>query len=182
MKVLLFRKRIIVRRRFILNYKTGEYVIYNGLEVCKVGENVLREFDGKKTEYMTLYPTDINTTIYIPAEKCGSLLRPMLSQEELLKIIDMIPEISEEVCNGNIDFAEAVKIGDHKSILAVMSSIYAKGQKRARDGKTLFKTDRRNFDIAKKIIHNEIAYSFGIKPSEAEKFISDRIEENKMKK
>ncbi|MBO5320132.1 MAG: hypothetical protein J6B01_10055 [Ruminococcus sp.] len=165
-----------------MNYKIGEYVIYNGLEVCKIGENVIREFDGEKLEYMTLYPTDINTTIYIPAEKCGSLLRPMLSREELLRIIDMIPDISEQGRDSNIDFAEAVKSGDHKSILAVMSSIYARGQKRAKDGKTLFKTDRRNFDIAKKIIHNEIAYSFGIKPSDAEKFISDRIEEKKMKK
>ncbi len=164
-----------------MNYKNGEYVIYNGLEICKIGDNVFREFDGKKTEYITLYPTDINTTIYIPAEKCDTLLRPMLSREELLKIIDMIPDINEHSCDSNIDFAEAVKSGDHKGILTVMSSIYARGQKRARDGKTLFKTDRRNFDIAKKIIHNEIAYAFGIDPSEAEKFISNRIEKTKQK-
>ncbi|MCM1528886.1 MAG: hypothetical protein NC093_02700 [Alistipes sp.] len=165
-----------------MDYKNGEYVIYNGVEVCKVGDIVLREFNGEKTEYMTLYPTDINTTIFIPAEKSCTMLRHILSREELLKIIDMIPEINEHSCDSNIDFAEAVKSGDHKSILAVMGSIYARGQKRARDGKSLFKTDRRNFDTAKKIIHNEIAYSFGIKPSEAEKFISDRIEENRMKK
>lgn len=164
-----------------MNYQNGEYVIYNGVEVCKVGDNVLREFDGKKAEYMTLYPTDINTTIYIPADKSDTLLRPMLSREELLKIIDMIPDINEHGCDNSIDFSEAVKSGDHKSILTVMSSIYARGQKRARDGKMLFKTDRRNFDIAKKIIDNEIAYSFGIKPSEVEKFISVRVEKNTTK-
>ena len=156
----------------ILVYGEGEHVIYNGLEICIIGETVRRNFDGiGEKEYITLYPAELKTTVYIPIEKCAEMLRPVLSREDLLALIDMMPSVGDV----DIDFSEAVKSGDHKAIVSVMSMIYNKGVEREKSGRHLLKTDRRNFELAKKLIDGEIALAFGIKADEAERFISDRL-------
>lgn len=153
-------------------YSRGEHVIYNGLEICLVGETVRRNFDGvSEKEYIMLYPAESKTTVYVPTEKCSEMLRPVLSKEKLLSLIDMMPSVSDR----DIDFSEAVKSGDHKAIVAVMSTIYNRGIDREKSGKHLLKADRRNFESAKKLIDGEIALAFGIKADEAEQFISDRL-------
>lgn len=153
-------------------YGEGEHVIYNGLEICIIGETVRRNFDGiGEKEYITLYPAELKTTVYIPIEKCAEMLRPVLSREDLLALIDMMPSVGDV----DIDFSEAVKSGDHKAIVSVMSMIYNKGVEREKSGRHLLKTDRRNFELAKKLIDGEIALAFGIKADEAERFISDRL-------
>lgn len=153
-------------------YGEGEHVIYNGLEICLIGETVRRNFDGiGEKEYITLYPAELKTTVYIPIEKCAEMLRPVLSREDLLALIDMMPSVGDV----DIDFSEAVKSGDHKAIVSVMSMIYNKGVEREKSGRHLLKTDRRNFELAKKLIDGEIALAFGIKADEAERFISDRL-------
>lgn len=153
-------------------YGEGEHVIYNGLEICLIGETVRRNFDGiGEKEYITLYPAELKTTVYIPIEKCAEMLRPVLSREDLLALIDMMPSVGDV----DIDFSEAVKSGDHKAIVSVMSVIYNKGVEREKSGRHLLKTDRRNFELAKKLIDGEIALAFGIKADEAERFISDRL-------
>lgn len=156
----------------ILVYGKGEHVIYNGLEICLVGETVRRNFDGiSEKEYITLYPAELKTTVYVPMEKCSEMLRPVLSRENLLSLIDMMPSVGDM----DVDFSEAVKSGDHKAIVSVMSTIYNKGVDREKSGKHLLKTDRRNFESAKKLIDGEIALAFGIKADEAERFIADRL-------
>lgn len=154
-------------------YSNGEYVIYNGLEICLVGGTVRRNFDGvSEKEYIMLYPAESKTTVYVPTEKCSEMLRPVLSRENLLKLIDMMPSVSG---GGNVDFSEAVKSGDHEAIVAVMSTIYNRGVDREKNGKHLLKADRRIFESAKKLIDGEIALAFGIREDEAEQFISDRL-------
>lgn len=156
-------------------YGKGEHVIYNGLEICLVGETVRRNFDGMgEKEYITLYPAELKTTVYVPVGKCSEMLRPVLSKESLLRLIDMMPSAG----SVDIDFSEAVKNGDHMAIVSIMSSIYNKSLDREKCGKHLLKADKRNFDAAKKLIDGEIALAFGIKEEEVEDFINERLAVN----
>lgn len=167
----------------ILEYIKGEYVIYNGTEICRIGEWAKRNFDGvSEKSYLTLYPDGMNTTVYVPKEKCCEMLRPVLSKNELISLIDIMCSIDSAVsddCNNNndADFSEAVKNGDYKTIITFMNTIYNRGLKRAGTGKSLFKTDKRKFDTAKKLIDSEFALAFGIEISEVESFIRSRISE-----
>ncbi len=167
-----------------MNYNKGDYVIYNGLEICIVGDTVRRSFDGEnEREYVMIYPAEAHTTVYIPAEKSGEMLRPVLSKEKLLNLIDMMSFADDKADinkYSNADFSDAVKSGDHEAIISVMSTIYNKGAERAKSGKQLLKADRRNFEAAKKLIDSEIALAFGIKASEAEGFILNAIANHPM--
>lgn len=139
-----------------------------------------RNFDGvTEKEYLSLHPYGINTTIYVPKEKCDEMLRPVLSKDELIELINMMNDIDYQIHDvppdNDADFVQAVKKGDYKTLIAFMNTIYNKGLKRADSGKSLFKTDKRKFDIAKKLIDSEIAIAFGIDISEAEDFIRRQL-------
>lgn len=139
-----------------------------------------RNFDGvSEKEYLSLHPCGINTTIYVPKEKCDEMLRPILSKNELIGLIDMMNDIDSQIHDvphdNDADFVQAVKNGDYKTLIAFMNTIYNKGLRRAGSGKSLFKTDKRKFDTAKKLIDGEIAIAFGIDISEAEDFIRRRL-------
>lgn len=166
----------------VLEYIKGEHIIYNGTEICRIGEWVKRNFDGvTEKDYLSLHPDGINTIIYVPKEKCEELLRPVLSKDDIISLIDMMDgddsAASDDSADDNTDFFDAIKNGDYKTIISVMNVIYNRGLKRAGTGKSLFKTDKRKFDTAKKLIDSEVALAFGIEVSEAEDFIRSRLSE-----
>ena len=77
-------------------YKVGDYIIYGGSGVCRVGA-VGKLKDSKIDSdrlYYTLEPAYLcGNTIYTPVENNKVFIRPILSREETMDIIDHIREI-----------------------------------------------------------------------------------------
>lgn len=158
----------------------GEYVVYRNSEICMVGENINRCFDGKNsTEYLTLHPTESNGTYYVPVDKLDICIRPVLSKDKLLEIIDSMPQIEGSWINDKNQrvnsFGNAVKSGDYSLILPMMNAIYNERKKRAEQGKHISSADEKAYNSAKHLLHSEIAYSLGISSDMVEQFIEDRI-------
>lgn len=164
-----------------MEYQKGQYVVYNGLEICRIGDLVKMCFDGiNEKEYYTLSPADIKSSVYyIPSDKIEENIRPVLSKEQLLELIDRLPNTeSEWIADKNerkYDFSSAIKSGDYNRIIPLMNGIYNEKNQREKNGKKLLNSDKRNFDTAVKLLHSEIAFSFGIEIDEAETFIRNRI-------
>lgn len=166
-----------------MKYDEGQYVVYNGLEICRIGEAVRGCFDGvTERDYIKLYPVDVKSTYYLPVERMEQNIRMLLTKEKLLNIIDNLNSVSgkwiDDKNNRNLDFYDAIKSGDYDRILPIMNAAYHKSQERVKSGKHMLKTDKKNFELAKKMFESEIAYSFGIEISEVEKFIFDRLSDN----
>lgn len=165
-----------------MEYAKGQYVVYNGFEICRIGDTIKKCFDGiNENEYYTLFPKDIKCTYYVPADIISSVVRPVMTKEQLLELIDALPDISGKwVADKNDrkhDFSDAIKKGDYSRIIPLMHGIYNEKNNHRKNGKSLLNDDRRNFELAKKLLLSEIAFSFGIDVSKAEKFIEDRIRE-----
>ena len=166
-----------------MEYQKDQYVIYNGLQICRIGDVVKKCFDGlTEKEYYTLFPTDAKSTYYVPSDKIEENIRPILTKEQLLEIIDRLPYTESEWIADRNDrrhsFSDAIKTGDYNRIIPLMNGIYDEKNKRERNKKQLFNDDKRNFELARKLLHSEIAFSFGIEINEAETFIRNRIKEN----
>ena len=81
----------------IVKYQKDQYVIYNGLQVCRIGDVVKKCFDGViEKEYYTLFPTDAKSTYYVPSDKIEENVRPILTKERLFEIIDRLPYTESE--------------------------------------------------------------------------------------
>lgn len=164
----------------VLKYNEGQYALYNGLEICRIGETVRECFDGiTEKNYIKLYPTDVKSTYYLPVERMDQSIRLLLPKEKLLRIIDNLASIDDKWIddkdNRSLDFYEAIKSGDYERILPIMNAVYHKGRERAKSGKHLLKTDKKNFELAKKVFESEIAYSFDMEIDKVEEFITDRL-------
>lgn len=164
-----------------MEYKKDQYVVHNGFQICRIGDVVKKCFDGvSEKEYYTLIPADVkNSTYYIPSDKFEKNVRPLLTKEQLIEIIDKIPESGSEWISDRNDrknvFAEAIRAGDYQRIIPLMNGIYEEKNRREKNGKKLFNDDQRDFDLASKLFHSEIAFSFGIEIDEAKMFIKNRI-------
>lgn len=161
-----------------MEYANGQHVIYSGVEICTIGDTVKKNFDGEgDKDYIVLSPLELNTTFYVPAEKADELIRPLLSKEKLMELIEKMSALggisrsSSE--RRNINFRDALRDGDYEAIISIMNEIYNEKLNREKSGKQLYRTDRRNFDVAKKLIDNEIAIAFGINLNEVEDFIKN---------
>lgn len=164
----------------ILKFIKGQHVIYNGAEICSIGDIVKKDFDGTgDKDYIILNPLELNTTFYVPYKKADEMIHPLLSKESLLELIDKMGT-NTDVCRSstesrNINIRDALKEGNHEVIIEIMNEIYCEKINREKSGKQLYKTDKRNFELAKRLIDSEIAVSFGIEINEVEEFINRKI-------
>lgn len=160
-----------------MNYQIGEYVVYNGVEICRVGETVKKDFTGTgETDYITLYPTQTQTTIYIPTDKTSAMLRSLLTKEKVMKLIGQMSAADiEPNYSAELNYQDAVKNGDYDSIIRMMQEIYIRNRSRAKSDKSFVKADKKIFDAAKKMIDSEFAFVLGINVSDVESFIQNAI-------
>lgn len=163
-------------------FKTGEYVIYGSGEICCIEEITERCFDGiNKIRYYKIAPKEYrNSAYYVPVASAEKEIRRLLTKEEVLEIIDSIPQ-AEAVWyadkNERKSYFEAVLHGDDFSrLVGMIKAIYEERKKRSNDGKKLIAADERAFSAAEHIIHGEFAFVLGIPESEVGNYIRERIE------
>lgn len=57
-----------------MEFAKGQYVVYNGTEICRIGEKVLKNFDGvNESEYFSLFPNDSKVLIMFLLIKSTSI-------------------------------------------------------------------------------------------------------------
>ena len=75
-------------------FNIGDTVIYGTQGICKIEEKIQKDLKGKMTEYFVLKPIyEKSSTIFLPLENdvLMSRMRPILSKDEVLDIINTIP-------------------------------------------------------------------------------------------
>lgn len=163
-----------------MRFEQGEYVVYNGTEICRIGEYENKCFDGvTEREYCVLHPMDTKGTYYIPADRLETVARRIMTREQLSEILRSLSEDNSKwISDRNrrkITISEALKTGDYKRILPLMNGLHKEQDNRLKKGKQLISDDKRSYELARRIFHSEVALVFGIKTDEVEGFISDFI-------
>ena len=114
--------------------------------------------------------------IYIPANKNTDKTRELPCKDEVLSLIDEIPE-SESIWRDNDKerqeyFNAVLSRFDHHEMVRLIKTLRDKSAEKVRTGKKFHSADERE---AERILFGEFGFVLGIHPSEVPAFIDDRI-------
>lgn len=163
-------------------FDIGQNVVYAGSEICRIDGKVKKCFDGVKEQvYFRLIPEgSASSSYYIPEDKLDSRVRPLLTGDEILAVIDEMPKAEVKWNDNKTErtamFGKALRSDDYKQILAVMKALYTERQKRSAQGrKGLMSADEKALTAAEKLMNKEFSCVLGIPESEVPVFIQNRL-------
>lgn len=165
-----------------MKHEVGEHVVYCSKEICLINNIVKKCFDGiNEEDYFQLIPINTrNSSYYIPCKNCELKIRPLLTKEEIYKLIDEMPEASTEWCDDrqarkNL-FNSILKGDDYHEKINMMHALYVKREDQISIGKKLLASDERAMNEAEHIINQEFAFVLDINEDEVDDFIKERLE------
>ena len=155
-------------------YQTGEWIVYGTAGVCRVEAVGAPPFDPKSPRlYYTLRPMRGSETIYAPVE--GKVyLRPVLSRQAALELIDRIPQLRAFSSEGQ---AQRQLADQYREVLGAHSC-----EELVQLIKTVYHTPRagrvdQDFrQRAESLLHQELAAALGLEPEAVPAFIARRVE------
>ena len=161
----------------------GHVFVYGSSGVCRVEDICLRDYGGGKKEYYILQPVfDLRSNLSVPADSpvFESHAKELLSKDDVLEIIDILPECrSEWIINDKVrieTFRSILESGNRRDIANLICTLHIHKHELAGRGKKLRSTDETTMQRAEKLLFGEFAWVLGIDPKEVIPFIKERIE------
>ncbi len=158
--------------------------MYGTRGVCQVTAVGEVDFSGgaKGRLYYTLAPKYIEgSTVYTPVDAKGIVIRPVMTREEAMELIDSIPQIEElwikDERGREQIYRETIKSCDNRELIRIIKTIYSRGRSRAAAGKKVTVADNKYFKIAEENVYGELAISLGMTREEVKKFIEAHVKE-----
>lgn len=158
--------------------------MYGAKGVCQVTAVGTVDFSGgiKGRMYYTLAPKYMEgSTVYTPVDTKGSVMRPVMTREEAMELIDGIPQIEElwikdEKGREQI-YREAIKSCDNRELIRIIKTIYNRGRSRMAAGKKVTVADNKYFKIAEENVYGELAVSLGMTREGVKKYVESHVKE-----
>lgn len=166
-------------------FKVGDKIVYGKTGVCEVIDITEMTLPGgtKKELYYNLRPLYITgSTIFAPAENSKISMRAIISKEEALKLINMIPCIKAEPFSSKAKreiseyYENAIGSLDCKELVELTMSIYAKKQIAAQNKKNIGALDEKFMKKAEEMLFGELAVVLEIEKEEVPSYIAKMIE------
>ena len=168
-----------------MQLETGKYVIYRSTEICRIDSFETKSFDGTtECEYCVLVPDGAeHSKYYVPMECAQDKLRPLLTKEEILTLIDGMkneqPDWDRGTDNKKDRCSAVLQSGDYRLIISMMHSLYLEKQERSAKGKKLLASDEKAMKAAESLIYHEFGFVLGLKENEVADFIEKRLSSDK---
>lgn len=162
-------------------FKVNNYVMYNSAGVYKIIDiRKEKDINNNETEYYVLEPAfNNNLTIKTPVNNPKVLIRNVMSKDEVLDLIDSMPEKETLWINDNRErnktFKAALRTLDSEKWAKLVKTINLEKQEKINHGKKIMKTDEAIMNAAEKNLHEEFAVALNISPEEVVSFIRERI-------
>lgn len=164
-------------------FQTGDYIIYGTRGVCQIKQIGKLDFSAASRGklYYTLAPCYMEgSTIYAPVESTGIIMRPVMSREEAMALIDGMADIEplwiKDEKSREIAYKEAIKGCDNRELVRIIKTIYQRRRSRMAEGKKATVSDNKYFKIAEENLYGELAISLGMDREETRQFVISRIE------
>ena len=163
-------------------FEKGHVFVYGESGVCRVEDIKICDYGAGKKEYYILQPVfDPRSSLSVPVDSpvFSSRAREILSKEEVLEIIDSLPDSDSEWIRDEKERLEAFKSlldsGICKNIAILVRSLYLHKKDLMSKGKKLRSSDETLLQRAEKLLFGEFAWVLGINPNEVVDFIKSRI-------
>lgn len=162
-------------------FRPGEYIIYGGEGVCEVKAVGQPPFGGGDRQYYTLAPVYHTGVIYAPVD-VSIPMRPILTRQEALALIDAIPGMEEDFAfrpdprKAAQEYKAVLQTYDCANLLRLIRMLYNKNRQAITDGKHYGQTDDRFLRQAKELLYGELAMALDIPFGEVEAAIVRAVE------
>lgn len=164
-------------------YNKGDYVVYGENGVCKIIDVREEDFIGlEKMPYYVLETVYSKTTIFIPinSDALVGKLNPVLSADEINRLIDNTDKISEEWINDSKKraehFTELLDNGEREEILWLIKVLTSHKHDVEEQNKRFYISDKNILTSAEKIIIEEFAFVLGIDKKDVISYIRKRLQ------
>lgn len=163
-------------------YQIGDFIICGDSGVCQVESVGLLDMSwiDKSKLYYTLCPVYRDGKIYVPTTT-NIFMRPIVSHQEALHLIDTIPSIEEIDCYS-FNFRELkgfynqlLQTHNCIDLIKLIKTIYIKNGITIEQGKQPGQIDHKFMKQAEELLHGEFAVALGIAKENVGAFISNRI-------
>jgi CarD family transcriptional regulator len=165
-------------------YDVGDLILYGGTGVCRVTEIISKQLS--RTEpprlYYVLEPLYQTGSITTPVENSKVFTRPVISRDEAISLIDLIPTIQVEAYyNQNLQQLEShykAEMQGHScmDLLRLTMSTYRKKEERERAKLKFGAIDRRYMERAEALLFGELAVALGIARENVQSYIHERLQ------
>lgn len=160
-------------------FNKGDRIFYGQTGVCiveDVSEKVLTK--NHKRLYYTLRPLyQQNNIIYAPVESDKVFMREIISEDEVKKLIQKVPELYEKALNGEekADYQDYIDSHSCEELLELAVMIYSKKQAAKRMKKKTGFIDEKYLKRAEELLFGELAAVLDIAPAEAPEILFAEI-------
>ncbi|MGI6333916.1 MAG: CarD family transcriptional regulator [Saccharofermentanales bacterium] len=162
-------------------YQIDDYVVYGSAGVCRIVDIRQESFgDAGDREYYVLdsvYGNRMQT--YIPVDNISVTMRPALKKEEVLDLIQSLPDIDSEWIQDDNQrrtlFAEILQSCDPAQIAYLIKMIYHRQKELQELGKRLTSADSEALKTAEKLLYDEFALVLDIQIEQVIPFIAEKI-------
>ena len=164
-------------------FQLGDLVVYHTTGVCRVEAISTPNMTGadRNKLYYQLKPLQQDGVIYCPVDHPKVRIRPVISREEALALIDLIPTIHAEACHAPTlqalaqRYQAAVHSCDCRDLLEMMLSIHAKQRQAETQKRRLGLVDERYMKQAERLLHGELAAALDISYASVPDYIAQRL-------
>lgn len=163
-------------------YKVGDFVIFGSYNVCEITCIGSLDIDGisKDRLYYTMRPYYAKgSVLYTPVDNQKETIRPVLTKDEALQLIDEIQDIDYLWVNDERkrerDYKEAIRSCDCRELIKIIKTIYMRRKKRTESGKALTAIDKKYFNMAEEYLYGELGITLKMQKEEVKDYIIERM-------
>lgn len=164
-------------------YEKGEYVMYGNRGVCKVEKVGPLEMDGIDSDrlFYTLKPVYIrDDRLFTPVDNDKVEIRPILSKEEALLLIDQVDDMETINFRDNAKrddaFRKILRAGKPGDLIRMIKTLYKRGRRRMADGKKITVGDEKFLKQAEEHLLGEMAVALDMEINEVRDYIFEKSE------
>lgn len=157
-------------------YNVNDYLVY-GKDVCKVQAIEEKKFNNE--DYYLLRPVK-NESLKISApvtDKAGKI-RPLISKEEIEKLINKIPSIPTIMTEDKYlesEYKKLISNGTHENLIKIIKTTYLRNKERLEKNKKIAEKDKTYFELAEEYLYNEISITLNKTFEETKNFIISQV-------
>jgi CarD family transcriptional regulator len=158
-------------------FAVGDLIAYGNTGVCRV-EDLERDKTGTRYVLRPLYQ---NCVITLPVGSTKIFMRPLISRDEALALIDSIPTAPAEPYHNKVmrqlieHYEEALRDYDCAGLVGVVLSIYAKKKQLEAERRKFGSIDERYLKRAESLLFGELAAVLGLPRDGVRGYIAEKL-------
>lgn len=164
-------------------YEIGDLIMYGARGVCRVKGITELDWDAARgREYYVLEPLYKDDVIYVPVDNTKVFMRPVMSEQEVLDLIDSMPEVESKIFRASSIqqlarfYQAAIDSHECRELVKLTKSIHLKKVAADKQNKQLGQIDIRYMTHAEDLLFGEIAAVLDIPRDKVVEYIDERLE------